>query len=168
MYKKYTHLEPDSITKSQKGGSVWAINLIKENRFVKLKVSLCVDGRPQMWYINNEDASYTTISLEDLLTSLVVDTHKVRDVVIFYFPGAYLNADILEENNIILNLKLNLWTSCARWTQNIGKMCVRKWCEDTKPTTIESFILFYEVCTIMVWPISEEYEITWVFGQSIL
>ena len=56
----------------------------------------CADGRPQRCYIPKEYASSVTICLEDELNSLIFDTQKGRDVVIFDVSGAYLNTDMPE------------------------------------------------------------------------
>ena len=40
--------------------------------------------------------------LEALFNSNIIDTHKGREMGIFYVPGSYLNADMPEEKFIIL------------------------------------------------------------------
>ena len=114
MYKEYTQLEdmklmgalnPDSLKRSQKKGTLRTINLIKEKRIRKIKGRTFADGRPQRCYITKEYASSLTISLEDSFTSLIIDSHEGRDVVIFDVPGAYLNADIPEDKSILLNIE---------------------------------------------------------------
>ena len=39
------------------------------------------------------------------IKSLIIDSHKVRDVAIFDVPGAYLNADMIKEKFIILKIE---------------------------------------------------------------
>ena len=114
MYKEYKQLEytkvirelnPDSLTRSHKKGSLRAIKLIKGKQSVKLKGRTCADERPQRCYKTKEDASSTTISLEDFFTSLIIYAHEGRGVDIFDVPGAYLNADMLEDKFILLNIE---------------------------------------------------------------
>ena len=80
----------------------------------KLKVRTFAYGRPQKCYIPKEEASSPTIYLGSLFTSLVINLHEGRYLAVFDVPGAYLKADITEEKPIILKLKVNSWTSCAR------------------------------------------------------
>ena len=47
----------------------------------------------------------TTISLEYLFNSLIIDTHKGRNVENFDVPAAYLNADMLEGKFIFINIE---------------------------------------------------------------
>ena len=114
LYKEYTQLEymkvmgaldPDSLTRSHKKGSLGAINLIEEKRSGKLKGRKYKDGQPERCYITKEDASSLTISLEYFFTSIIIDAHEGRDVVIFDFPGTYLNTDMPEDKFILLNIE---------------------------------------------------------------
>ena len=57
-------LEPVSIKKSQKMGSLRAIKQIKKKMCRKLKGRTCADVNPQRCYIPKYDASYPTISLD--------------------------------------------------------------------------------------------------------
>ena len=113
MYKEYTQLEemkvmgelkPDSLTRSHKKGELRSINLIKEKRSGKLKGRTCTDGRPQRCYINKENESSPTICLEYFFTSLIINAHEGRDVVIFDVPGVQLNTYITEDKFILLNI----------------------------------------------------------------
>ena len=44
------------------------------------------------------------MSLEELLTTLVIDSIEKRYVATFYIPGAYLHALMPEEDNVIMTL----------------------------------------------------------------
>ena len=87
-------LNTDILTRSQKKGALIAINSIKEKRSIKLKGGTCADGRPQRCYITKEDSSSPAIYLEALFTSLIIDAHEGRYLVIFDFPGAYLSSEM--------------------------------------------------------------------------
>ena len=71
----------------------------------KLKGITCAYVKPQRCYTPKEDASSTTISLEYLFTSIIIDTQKGIDVEFFDAPGAYLNADTPEDKLIILKIE---------------------------------------------------------------
>ena len=57
--------------------------MIKDTICGKLKGRTCADGRPQRCYIPKEFEPSPTISVEGLITSLIIDAHKGRDVTIF-------------------------------------------------------------------------------------
>ena len=73
--------------------------MIKEKKFGKIKVRTCTYVRPQGCYIPKEYASSPTITLEDLFTSILIDTHEGIDMTIFGVPRSYLNADMPEGNS---------------------------------------------------------------------
>ena len=83
MYKEYTQLEdmkgmwalyPGSLTISKKKGVLLTINSIKEKWIGKLKRRACI-WTTQRCYITKEDESSPKNSLEDLLTSPIIDKH---------------------------------------------------------------------------------------------
>ena len=92
-------MNSDSLTISQNKGALRDIKLIKEKRRGKLKGRTCADGQPQRCYITKEDTSSTTISLEDLFTSLIIDEHEGRDVAILMSLG---------HNSMLKYQKINL------------------------------------------------------------
>ena len=96
-------LDPDRLKNRKKGGALRATNLIKEKIYGKLKGGMCSYGMPQRCYIPKEDASSPTISLEDLLTSIILESHEGIYVSIFDVPGVYLNADTAEEKSPFKN-----------------------------------------------------------------
>ena len=88
---------PDVLTPEQKRKSLRPVNLIKEKLCGKIKGQTCADGSNQRGYINREDASSPTISIDILMYTFVVDAYEGRDVTIFDVPGAHLNSDIPDE-----------------------------------------------------------------------
>ena len=52
-----------------------------------------------------ESVASPTVSLEYLLTTLLVDVFKGRDVATFDIPGAYLHAEIPENKSVVLKIK---------------------------------------------------------------
>ena len=146
-------LKPDSLTISHKKGALRAINLIKEKQSRKLKMRTCADGRPQRWYTTKEDASLSTISLEDFFTSLIIYAHKGIEVAIFDVPGAYFNDDMQKINLFYQRLRENLWTSCARWTLSTRKCTCGEWSKGNIPTSYKSLIYINGVWNTVVWSI---------------
>jgi len=82
-----------------------AINLIKEKRTGKIKGCTCADGRKQRKWINKEDTASPTVSLEALITSLLIDAFEERDVATFDVPGAYLNAKMPDDQFVLLRFR---------------------------------------------------------------
>ena len=80
------------------------MNLIKEKRCSKIKGRTC-DGVSTKGYILREDASSPTISLEAIITTLVVDAYEGQDVVIFDVTGSYLNSGMPDEKYSRLQLE---------------------------------------------------------------
>ena len=83
---------PDVITTEQKLKSLRTMNHIKEKRCGKIKWQTYDNGSTQMRYIPREHASSLIISIEALITTLLVYTYEGWGVAIFGVPGAYLKA----------------------------------------------------------------------------
>ena len=52
-----------------------------------------------------EIISLTTVSLEDLFYTLVVDAYERHDVATFYVPGEYLHSDMRKDKSILMNIR---------------------------------------------------------------
>ena len=78
---------------------------VKEKRCVKIKGLICDDGRTQRENITREYASSSTISLEELIYTLVVDSYEGRDVAIIDVPRAYFNANVPNDKDTRLKLE---------------------------------------------------------------
>jgi hypothetical protein len=109
LIKEYTQLDnmnvfapedPDKLTKDQKQKALRAVNLIKEKGCGRIKGRACADGSTQRGYIPHEEATSPTISLQSLLTTLVINAQENRYITIFDVPGAYLNADMPEDKDV--------------------------------------------------------------------
>ena len=56
--------------------------------------------------LHNQRRRILTNHLPEIFsTSLIIDAHEGRDEVIFDFPKAYLNGDMLEDKLIILKIE---------------------------------------------------------------
>jgi len=83
-----------------------AVNLIQEKRSGKIKGRTCADGSKQKRYLKEgESIASPTVSLEAIMTTLVIDAYEKRDVVTFDVPGAYLHADIPDDKRLFLRLR---------------------------------------------------------------
>ena len=77
------------------------ITLIKDKRFSNIKGHTCADGRPTHRYIKKEDNSLTTMTMEELASSIMIYSAENMDVVIFDVLGAYLWADIPKYKTVL-------------------------------------------------------------------
>ena len=83
------------------------MNLIKEKRTGEIKGHTCANGSKQRLYLKeNESVASPTVSLEGLITSLIIDAYEGRDVASFDVPGAYLHAKMPNENGKQILLKI--------------------------------------------------------------
>ena len=98
-------LDPDKLTSTQKRKALRAINLIKVKRCGKVKGRTCADGSGQRKYVPREEAASPTLSLESLMSILLISAHEERDTAVFDVPGAYLHADIPNDKFVILKIE---------------------------------------------------------------
>ena len=78
------------LTQNEIKQALEAVNLIKEKIDGKIKGRTCANGS-QQWKYLNEDKSIasTTLSVEGLFTSLLIDAIEIRDIAVFDVPGAF-------------------------------------------------------------------------------
>ena len=71
-----------------------AINLIKEKRTKEIKGRCCADGSKQHQYLSpDKTVSAPTLSLEALLTSIMIDVAEGRQIAISDIAGAFLHPE---------------------------------------------------------------------------
>ena len=84
-------VDPETLTEEEKKEALDAVNLIKE-KIGEIKGQTCANGSKQNMYLKeNESIASPTVSLEGLITTLIVDAYEQRDVGSFDVPGAYLH-----------------------------------------------------------------------------
>ena len=81
------------------------INLIKYTRCGKVKGQKFVDESTQQKYILHEEVALPTIYKKSMMSSLVIDAHKVRNTVFFDIIGAYLHAYMIKAKTSLLKLE---------------------------------------------------------------
>ena len=93
--KIMTAIDPDILYAEKKEKEKNDVNLIKWIRDKTIKGITCADGRNHKRYLGKyESVALPTVSMESLLTALVLYVYKERDISTFGIPGAYLHADI--------------------------------------------------------------------------
>ena len=98
-------IDPDILTPEEKKQALEAVNLIKEKRDGKVKGRTCANGKKQRKYVKEGSIlSSHTVSLESILTTLIIDSYEGRYVSISDIPGAYLHAEMPEGKVIFMRL----------------------------------------------------------------
>jgi len=98
-------LEPQSssqLTTKERQRALHYLMFLKKKRCGKIKGQGCADGRKQREYLNKEDVSSPTVSIEAVLLSCVIDAQEGRDIATVDIPGAFMQADPDE----LLHMKL--------------------------------------------------------------
>ena len=70
---------------------------LKKKRCGKIKGQGCADGQKQRVYKNKDDVSASTIAIEALLLTCIIDGMEGQDVATVDIPGAFMHADIDED-----------------------------------------------------------------------
>ena len=74
--------------------------MIKEKRHGIIKGRAYTNGSQQIKYLKAyELVASPTVSIESLLTTLLVDAYKEREVATFDVPGVYLHAELSKNGN---------------------------------------------------------------------
>ena len=59
-----------------------------------MKGSMCANGEPQRNFVMREELKFPTITLEGILSTMVIDEYYDRKVATFELPRAYLRTDL--------------------------------------------------------------------------
>ena len=100
---------PDYHTAEQKRKALRVVNLIKLKRRGKLKGSMCANGEPQRKFVMREESKFPTITLEGILSTMVIDEYYDRKVATFELPRAYLRTDLPKKRFTLLVLEVNVF-----------------------------------------------------------
>ena len=92
MYGKH----PGQLTRKQQKSALKYLVFLKQKRCGRIKARGCADGRKQRIYKSKEGPSSTTISMESLFLTCVIDVMERRHVITCDNPGAFMQADMDE------------------------------------------------------------------------
>lgn len=99
-------IDPNELSIEDKRKALEAVNLVKKKRCGKIKGRTCANGSKQKRYLKHgESISSPTVSLEAIVGTLVIDAYEGRDVAIFDVPGAYLQAEMPQEKNLLMKFR---------------------------------------------------------------
>ena len=69
-----------------------------------MKGRIFTNGAPHCKFVPREEAKSPTITLEGLLSTIVIDSYEDRKVETFIVPGSYLHTDMPKEKFMLLLL----------------------------------------------------------------
>ena len=95
----------ESLTEEDKRKSQEAVNLVKIKSCGKIKGRTCANGSHQRHFVKAEDNfASPTASLESILTTLIIDAYKGKDVAVADVPRSYLHVEFPKEKKVVLKL----------------------------------------------------------------
>jgi hypothetical protein len=103
-------LDPNDLSTEQKERVLKYLMYLKEKRDGKIKERGCADGRPQRLWTDKHESSSPTAALESLMISAAIDAAERRDVATVDIPGAFLQTDQDENEEIHFKLEAQMAT----------------------------------------------------------
>ena len=96
------------------------VNIMELKRDGRLKGRSCVNGSKQWSNFSEYDSvASPTVSLEAIITSLLIGTYDRRKHISFDVPGAFLQADMPDSKLVLLKFKGHMADMLADVTRNI-------------------------------------------------
>lgn len=92
------------LTRDQKLQALHYLMFLKKKRCGRIKGRGCADGRKQRAYMSKDETSSPTVSTESLFLSCIIDADENRDVATVDIPGAFLQADLPEDDIVFLRI----------------------------------------------------------------
>ena len=146
-------VDPDKFSSNQKRKVLRAVSFIKQKRNGNVKGRMYANGVPHRKFVLRKEVRSLTMSLESLMTSLMINLHETRAVSIFDVTGVYLQTDLpqskfalllLEDQFIDIMVEVNLeYADCVRIVNGKKVLCVR--ILKAIYGMIESALLWYEL-----------------------
>ena len=104
--KAITAIKQYVLSSFDKEKALDAVNIPKNNIYGTLKGRTCKNSsKHRKYFREGEIIASPTVSLKELLITLIIDSCEEIYVATFDVPGAYLHANIPERKTILLNLQ---------------------------------------------------------------
>ena len=88
-------MKAHELTDEQRRKALAYLMFLKEKRDGSIKGRGCADGRKQRGWMDKEDTSSPTVSIQALILSCMIDAKEERDTATADIPGAFLQTDDL-------------------------------------------------------------------------
>ena len=102
--KVLSALDPSTMTKEMVQQSLPYLMFLKRKRNTSIKGTRCADGHHPCKNICKEDATSPTVSLYTLVLSSIIDTIEEHNVARVNIPGAFLQTDMPEGEDVYIRL----------------------------------------------------------------
>jgi hypothetical protein len=89
-----------SLSAQERMDALAYLMFLKRKRCGKIKGRGCADGRKQRAWTDKANSSSPTIATEALFLTMVIDAMEGRDVAIIDVPGAFMQADMPEDETV--------------------------------------------------------------------
>ena len=94
-----------ALTPEQRRRALESIMTVKQKRDDSLKGRLCADGRKQRGTMRKEDASSPTVCTDSVLITAAIEASENRRVAVVDLPGAYLSANMDDEEEVLMVMR---------------------------------------------------------------
>ena len=121
-----TPIDPAKMTKEMRDKALPYLMFLKRKRCGTVKGRGCADGRRQREFISKEEASSPTVSLHALMISCLIDAIEGRDVATADIPGAFLQTEMPEGEDVYIRLDGTMADLLARLDLNLYEPCMLK------------------------------------------
>ena len=78
---------------------------VKEKRDESLKGRFCTDGRKQRGTMEKDESALPTVAMDSVFITASMEAAEHRDVAVVDLPGAYLSADMDDEEEVLMVLR---------------------------------------------------------------
>src|SRR5210317_1366865 len=97
---------PSNLTPEKKKEVLESIMLLKQKRDGTIKGRNCADGRKQREFTSEEEAASTTVKLESVFLTSVIEAHEGRDVTTVDIPNAFIQTKIENEaDKVVMRMR---------------------------------------------------------------
>ena len=117
-------INPKLMTKEMRDKALPYLMFLKRKRCGKIKGRGCADGRRQREFISKEEASSPTVALHALMVSCLIDAIEGRDVATADIPGAFLQTEMPEGEDVYIRLDGTMADLLCRLDPKLYKPCM--------------------------------------------
>jgi hypothetical protein len=104
----FTPQDPAKLTHEQRRRTLEAIITVKHKRADTVEGSMCADGRKQRGTMRKEETASPTVSTDSVFITAAMEATERRRTCVVDLPGAYLSADMDDEEEVLMVLRDNL------------------------------------------------------------
>ena len=104
MRNCFKPLGEKELSSQDKKNALGSLIFLKEKDSGEIKGRACADGRKQREHIEKGEAASSTVSLESIVLTSVIDTEEGRDVAVINIPNAFVQTEMDKNEKVIMKL----------------------------------------------------------------